>query len=131
MSERGYSPAMSSLNHSYETLNMSETYHNNNNSNNNNNNNNNNNSGGGPLQSGEPSTGTIQRRPHRPAPPVPVNEQFESSKAKLFPSTLQQQILEHQFQQGTAAVTTVRRRRTSANRDELYKNRSSRKTDSQ
>ena len=81
MSERGYSPAMSSLNHSYETLNMSETYHNNNNSNNNNNNNNN--SGGGPLQSGEPSTGTIQRRPHRPAPPVPVNEQFESSKASL------------------------------------------------
>ena len=76
MSERGYSPAMSSLNHSYETLNMSETYHNNNGSNSDN-------SGGGPLQSGEPSTGTIQRRPHRPAPPVPVNEQFESSKASL------------------------------------------------
>ena len=86
MSERGYSPAMSSLNHSYETLNMSETYHHHNN-----------NSGGGPLQSGEPSTGTIQRRPHRPAPPVPVNEQFESSKATLFPKkSIQQQILEHQ-----------------------------------
>ena len=77
MSERGYSPAMSSLNHSYETLNMSETYHNNNN----NSTDSNDNCGGGPLQSGEPSTGTIQRRPHRPAPPVPVNEQFESSKA--------------------------------------------------
>ena len=75
MSERGYSPAMSSLNHSYETLNMSETY--------NHSNNNNDNCGGGPLQSGEPSTGTIQRRPHRPAPPVPVNEQFESSKASV------------------------------------------------
>lgn len=76
MSERGFSPAMSSLNHSYETLNMSETYHHNNNASDSNDN-----CGGGPLQSGEPSTGTIQRRPHRPAPPVPVNEQFESSKA--------------------------------------------------
>lgn len=47
-------------------------------------------------------------------------------QAKLFPkSNIQQQILEHQFQQGTAAVaaataaSTARRRRTSANRRTL------------
>ena len=46
-----------------------------------------------------------------------------SLQAKLFPkSNIQQQILEHQFQQGTAAATaasTARRRRTSANRRTL------------
>ena len=61
-SERGYdspAPSGSSLNHSYETLNMSET-------------------------SSEVLNYPPQRRPHRPAPPVPVKEQFERSKATLF-----------------------------------------------
>ena len=46
MSERGYSPAMSSLNHSYETLNMSE-------------------------ESVAAVAAPAPRLPHRPAPPIP------------------------------------------------------------
>jgi hypothetical protein len=90
---------MSSLNHSYETLNMSETHENNNNA------------------AAAAAAAAIQRKPHRPAPPVPINEQFESSKAKLFPrggscgvETIVEQE-EHQQQE-----QQHRQRRTSANR---------------
>ena len=78
-SERGYaSAAMSSLNHSYETLNV----------------------GSEPAAQQEPEPEpedepeiTVEqeeaylaqrRKPHRPAPPVPVKEQFERSKEILF-----------------------------------------------
>lgn len=67
-SERGESPApIASLNHSYETLNMSDSGSNH-----------------------EASTISMmgpaptRRLPHRPAPPVPVREQFERSKEILF-----------------------------------------------
>eukprot|EP00094_Tigriopus_californicus_P005635 TCALIF_05432-PA protein Name:"Similar to DNMBP Dynamin-binding protein (Homo sapiens)" AED:0.05 eAED:0.05 QI:0/0.53/0.43/1/0.8/0.87/16/1294/2068 len=67
-SDRGDSPvALASLNHSYETLNMSDSGSNHEASSN--------------SMMGPPPT---RRLPHRPAPPVPVREQFERSKEILF-----------------------------------------------
>ncbi len=89
-SERGYSPAVSSLNHSYETLNaLSEAGEEQTPSN-----------GAAPYAAigssvsaddddGEDASSAatsvaVPRKPSRPAPPVPLKEQFEHSKEVLF-----------------------------------------------